>query len=72
MQATKFNSNSKNITKTSVRILRAEIIRRYREIEAATMIQRSFRGLLDIFFYVEFDMLYQTLEETILEAELKG
>ena len=43
-----------------------------RELEAATILQRAFRGRLRLFNFPEFDDMMVALEASVLEAEING
>jgi hypothetical protein len=53
-------------------MLRRQRVRFLRELEAATILQRAFRGKLAIFQFPEFDLLQDELEKAVIEAEING
>ena len=53
-----------------MRSIRARKIRNKRELEAATILQRTLKGKLKAFYYPEMDKLLEQLREVVIEEEV--
>ena len=54
------------------RLKRRQRTRNRRELEAATIIQRAFRGRLSVFYFPDFASLLSKVEEAVIEAEINA
>jgi hypothetical protein len=58
------------LARRRVRLLIRDRVRYRRELEAATIIKRAFRGKIDLFKFPEFDRLLEELETAVVDAEV--